>query len=192
MVRRRSKIEKKKRKREKREEEERWCPRLGAYWFVSSLLMHYSYIYIDIARLRIGEFENTDIVITTFCVINDDDTIYSPVYVFRDVISRWFVWIWNDIPAELLWQQIIWNSYYQLFDNSINENFRKLVKNLTTMLIDIIIELTNSFIRKIFSSLSIEIQNLYDKFNDWFFFSLFLFFRKVKNPQRIITPWKPF
>lgn len=50
--------------------------------------MHYSYIYIDIARLRIGEFENTDIVITTFCVINDDDTIYSPVYVFRDVISR--------------------------------------------------------------------------------------------------------
>lgn len=163
--------------------------------------MHYSYIYIDIARLRIGEFENTDIVITTFCVINDDDTIYSPVYVFRDVISRWFVWIWNDVPAELLWQQIIWNSYYQLFDNSINENFRKLVKNLTTMLIDIIIELTNSFIRKIFSSLSIEIQNFYDKFNDWFFFSLFLFFRngkyfthtkKVKFPQRIITPWKPF
>lgn len=85
----------------------------------------------------------------------------------------------NDVPAELLWQQIIWNSYYQLFDNSINENFRKLVKNLTTMLIDIIIELTNSFIRKIFSSLSIEIQNLYDKFNDWFFFSLFLFFRTV-------------
>lgn len=89
MVRRRSKIEKKKRERERKEK------RKNDDVLDSSLLIRlislnalFIYIYIDIARLRIGEFENTDIVITTFCVINDDDTIYSPVYVFRDVISR--------------------------------------------------------------------------------------------------------
>lgn len=49
--------------------------------FVSSLLMHYS---ICRCEVRIGEFENTDIVITTFAQLTM--TICSPV--FRDVKSR--------------------------------------------------------------------------------------------------------
>lgn len=43
------------------------------------------------------------------CVINDDDTIYNPVYVFRDV-NRVDLFGSNDIRAELLREQIIWNS----------------------------------------------------------------------------------